>query len=376
MGKDLKGKELGSGVSQRKDGYYAARFTDHLGKRQQKLFKKLQECRKWLDEAKYQDSCNSSEFSSDITVDEWYNVWLEIKEKTVKESTYNRYIQEYKKDIKPIIGNVAISKVKPIHCQLILNHMAERECKSSSIEITRNTLYNLLEYAVNNDVIAKNPCNGTVKANIGKSSKSREAMTIDQQQKLLKFIYGSPYENQYRFVLQTGLRVGELAGLKWSDIDFGSNTLTVNRSLAYKSKKDGWIEGPPKSEAGLRTIPLTAEAVDILNSQKLKNDSIPVISMEWSDYVFLGKNGYPGQPSTYNMYLRRLCKKIGLPRISMHILRHTFATRCIEAGMKPKTLQKLLGHTTIAMTMNRYVSVTEAEKKKEIQNVESALNVS
>ncbi|MDD6810832.1 MAG: tyrosine-type recombinase/integrase [Lachnospiraceae bacterium] len=133
--------------------------------------------------------------------------------------------------------------------------------------------------------------------------------------------------------------------------------------------------GEPKSKSGYRTIPLTEEAIRILKDQKEKNKKIKVIPMEFSEYIFLCRKGTPIKNSTYDTALFKICDKVGMKRFSMHVLRHTFATRCIEAGMKPKTLQILLGHSNIGITMNLYVHTTEEEKQKEIELVAEALKV-
>ena len=186
---------------------------------------------------------------------------------------------------------------------------------------------------------------------------------------------GNAYEYQYRFLLQTGLRTGEMVGLKWSDVDWKKRTLTICRSMEYRHSTKEWRIGEPKSKSGYRTIPLTDEAMEILRLQKKKNKSISIIQIEWSEFIFLCRKGTPVKNSTYDTMLFKLCEKADLPKFSMHVLRHTFATRCIEAGMKPKTLQTILGHSNIGITMNLYVHTTEDEKHKEIDRIADALKV-
>ena len=267
MGKDLKGKELGKGITQESTGLYSARFVDRFGKRKHKRFKKLQECRAWIADATYVDE------HSDISM----------------------------------------------------------------------------------------------------PSEKKVALTRDIQKTFLQYAENQSYENQYRFILQTGLRTGELVGLKWEDVDFKSKTIQIRRSMEYRYSAKEWRIGEPKSKSGYRTIPLTEEAVAILKKQKEKNKRISEISTEWEEFVFLCRKGTPVKNSTYDTALFKICDKAKIPRFSMHILRHTFATRCIEAGMKPKTLQMLLGHSNIGITMNLYVHTTEEEKKKEMDLVAEAL---
>lgn len=375
MGKDIRGKELGVGISQRSDGFYVGRYTDKYGKRKQKLFRKLQECRQWLADSQYRDEHSNLNFPEEMTVKAWFDYWISMKKRTVRPNTVRNYTERYEHNIDPVIGKLLLSEVRPIQCQAVMNKMADGGYRTSTIYQARITLYNMLDYAYQNDVIMKNPCNGMVKSDIGKPSQKKEALTLERQKKFVKGIEGNTYEYQYKFLLQTGLRTRELVGLKWSDIDFDNRTVSICRSMEFRHSTGEWRIGEPKSKSGYRTIPLTDEAIEILKKQKQKNSNFKIIPLEWREFVFLCKKGTPVKNSTYDTMLFKLCEKIGIPKFSMHVLRHTFATRCIEAGMKPKTLQTILGHANIGITMNLYVHTTEDEKQKEIEKIAAALKV-
>lgn len=215
-----------------------------------------------------------------------------------------------------------------------------------------------------------------MKSDIGKESEKKEALTIETQRKFLEYATGNSYEDQFRFILQTGLRTGELVGLRWEDIDFKNKKMKITRTMEYRYSVGEWKVGPPKSKLGIRVVLLTDEAIAILKRQKEKNKDINVIPIEWVNQVFLCKRlGTPVKNSTYDTALFKICDKAEIKHFSMHVLRHTFAIRCIEAGMKPKTLQMLLGHSNIGITMNLYVHTTEEEKLKEIELVAKALKV-
>lgn len=375
MGKDLRGKELGEGIYQQPNGTYCARFVDKFGKRKSKRSKKLQEVRQWIAEATYIDEHSDLDQATDMLVDAQFDYWISIKKKTVRPNTVRNYTERYERNIKGVIGKKPLTEVKPIHCQKIFSDMAEEGYKTTTIYQTRIARYNMMDFAKENDIIINNPCKKSVKSDMGKPSDKKEALTIETQKAFLEAATGQSQENQFRFILQTGLRTGELVGLKWSDIDLKNKTVTISRTMEFRYKVGEWRVGPPKSKSGYRTIPLTDEVIRILKAQKEKNSKIKVIAMEWSDQVFLCRKGEPIKNNTYDTALFKICDKIGIKHFSMHVLRHTFATRCIEGGMMPKTLLKILGHSNIGITMNLYVHITEDEKHKEIDLVADALNV-
>lgn len=134
--------------------------------------------------------------------------------------------------------------------------------------------------------------------------------------------------------------------------------------MEHRHEFGEWRIGEPKTKSGVRDIPLTQEALRILKEQKNKIRRMKVISVDFSDQVFLCKDGTPTKNSAYDTKLYYYCGKIEMKHFSIYTFRHTFATRCIEAGMNPKTLQMILGHSNIGITMNLYVHVTDDEKER------------
>ena len=372
MGKSLKGKELGTGITQRKDGRYSAKFKSESGKRIEKYFDKLAEARKWLSEAKYEDSHGDISSSTDMTVDAWFNYWIsEIKVKTVRWSTLSSYKDRYNKNIKEIIGNMLVSDVKPMHCQNVLNVMDNNGYVGSSMARTKATLSAMFSDACENGLIAVNPVTKSVKCP-KKPEKNTRVLTLDEQERFLTAARESINYYHFLFILQTGVRSSELRGLKWGDVDFQNRIIHIRRNVTHDSNNNRFITGELKTSSGQRDIPMTKTAYDLLmdikGQQAVKKNR--VIQFEFADHVFLNRSGKLLPNSNYDRYLEKICDKAGIERISMHTLRHTFATRCIESGMKPKTLQKILGHANISMTMDLYVHVTEDEKEKEMQQFE------
>lgn len=375
MGKDLKGKELGVGICQIKNGKYVARFTNRNGKRIKKVFDKLQECRKWLADAQFEDEHGNVLQNENPTVDAWYRYWIDnVKGDNIRFNTRRNYNDRYKRNIKPMIGDMLLKDIKPLHCQNVLNQMADGYA-NSVIELSRIVMYAMFDSALENELILKNPVTKSVKCTSGRKSKRTRALTIEEQRIFLKIVKDTSNYNQYALILQTGLRIGEMIGLRWSDVDFENKILHIRRTMGYRHSAGEWRIGEPKTKNSIRDVPLTQEAVDILKNQKEKLKTLKVRPIEFSDSVFLSFDGTPTKNTAYDNRLRYYSDKAGIERFSMHTLRHTFATRCIEAGMKPKTLQMILGHSNIGITMNLYVHVTDDEKAKEIENIESCLKV-
>ena len=370
MGKDLKGKELGQGLSQRKNGMYSARFRGKSGKRAEKYFSTISEAKAWLINARYKDEHETVYAGSNMSVDAWFSFWLDdIKGEAIRYGTRQAYRTRYNSRIRSEIGRMALSEVRPFHCQRIINQAQEAGESEWSLKKIRVILKAIFEAAVDNMMIEKNPVTKNVKI-LRQEKKEPRVLTLSEQDELLRKASGSAHYDAFRFILETGVRGGELGGLRWEDVDIEGRKIRISHSLEYRTDIKKFVNNPPKTKSSVRTIPLTQAACDILvacqEAQRRMN-----IPDEFDGYVFLNSNGRPTHRGIYNRALRQIAKKMGVPSFSMHSLRHTFATRCMEAGVKPKTLQKLMGHSELGITMDLYVHVTEDEAEKEIRLFEN-----
>ncbi len=389
MGKNLKDKEVGMGICQRKDGLFVARFMNRFGKRVEKSFPTLPQARNWIDEARYLDKHSDSVLPTETTVDEWFNFWIKNIVGDLAPNTIRNYNERYKRNIKPIIGNFRLQDVKPLHCKIILNEM-EKDYSGSTIRQTYITMGTMFKSAQMNDLIIKHPMNGVRYTKPVRAVDDIRFLTVEEQEKFMEAAKRSHNYFQYALMLETGLRTGELIGLTWSEIDFERKTLTVNKTLEYRHKQGTWRAGPPKTPKSYRTIPLTKRAVAILEMVKSrigerKYSSATEQTLEYmdrhtgrkstlvmKDLVFINyRTGEPAKNSSYDTHLYKLCKEAGIKSFSMHVLRHTYATRAIERGVQPKVLQKLLGHASIKTTMDRYVHVTDESLANAIKQFEN-----
>lgn len=307
-----------------------------------------------------------------MTVNAWFDFWItEVKEKTTKINTVRNYKERYIRNIKDVIGNMVISEVKPLNCQMVLNQMLDKY-KSSTINQCRITMSNPFLYAVENFIIPYNLVIKSVKCPKKDKTKVR-FLTLDEQKKFLEVANGTSKFDQFAFILETGLRTGELIGLRWEDVDFKQRTINIQRSVYYKYDSAEFVVGEPKSEAGYRTIPLTQTAYNILLNRRKEAEQRKIFNLMYNNYVFLNKNGNLCKNSAYDEVLYHLADKAGMKRFSMHTLRHTFATRAVEANMNPKALQVILGHSNVSLTMGLYVHVTEDEKIKQMKKFEESI---
>lgn len=374
MGKNLKGKELGEGICQRKDGRYAVRFKGQSGKKYEKYFQELQDAKLWLEDIKYAENHSIFTNISTMTVNEWFNYWCnDVKDGTVKQRTLDHYMKSYRLYIQPKIANMKVCDVKTLHCQKILNELSNQGYKVTTIKNARKVMNLIFSEACNNELIEKNPCTKVKIGQLGEESQKVVALTLEEQKKLLDICTSHFWGNCFKFILQTGLRSGELLALQWSDINFKTKQININKTIMYNFKTKEWVVSTPKTKAGAREIPLTTEAIQILQNQKELISGLKLIQYEWKDNVFLSKKGEPINNTVLNGVLHKLCERAEINPYTVHSLRHTFATRCLEAGMKPKTLQEILGHTDISTTLNIYTHITNDEKEREINAVANYL---
>ena len=390
MGKNLKGKECGKGICQRKDGWYIARFTDKGGSRREKYFKTLPEAKNWLEDAKYENKHDMLFVPANMTVDTWFEYWIENIVGDLAPNTLRNYRERYKFNIQPIIGKMQLTDVKPMHCKIVLNAM-DKDYAGSTIRQTYICMGTMLKLALMNDLITKHPMNGVRYTKPVRAKDDIKFLTVEEQRKFLQVAKRSHNYYQYALILETGLRTGEMIGLTWDAIDWEKRTLTVNKTLEFRHNQKNWRAGPPKTQQSYRTVPLTNFAYEILqtvyeNSKNQKRAETLSQTLEYmdrhtgekstlvmSDLVFINwRTGEPAKNSSYDTHLYKLCDEAGIKRFCMHALRHTYATRAIESGMQPKVLHKLLGHASIQTTMDRYVHVTNDSMLSAISQFEAS----
>lgn len=273
MVKNLKGKECGKGIYQRKDGLYSARYYDKNGKRKEKYFDTLPEAKNWLADARYEERHCIIVTAPDMTVDKWFDYWIGNIVCDLAPNTKRNYRERYKWNIQPVIGAMCIGDVKPMHCKAVLNRM-ETTYAGSTIRQAYITMGTLFKSAVMNDIIAKHPMNGVRYTKPVRAVDDIKYLTVDEQEKFLEVAKRSHNYRQYALLLETGLRTAELIGLTWDSIDWKKRTLTVNKSLEYRHKQGYWRAGPPKTKKAIEPFRLLKRHILFLKAVMTKKTAV------------------------------------------------------------------------------------------------------
>lgn len=371
MGKSLKGKELGKGISQRKDGVYQARFINRFGKRQTIYAGTYTDITKKLRTAMYMDEKQINVVNSTMTLDEWYDSWITVCKTHCRDTTKRTYAIQYNR-LREELGWRKLSQLNLVILQDAFNQLAtdtmREDCKS--------LLVDMLNRAVETELLNKNIAFGINTIIDNEEKEEKRILSNEEIDILLKTSKGG---QTYAFIvvaLGTGMRMGEILGLTWDCIDFENGIIKVEKTLCYLPNNGNAIYEfhKPKTKAGRRNIPMTKDVRDILLKQKERKVRIearhkPKDGME--NLVFCSKTNKPIHESNVRSAIRYMVAKINRenPELDFqpftpHGLRHTFATKAIAKGMRPKTLQKILGHNSLQMTMDLYCHV-EADTLKE-----------
>ena len=370
-------------IRKRKDGRWEGRYTaghdpatgktiykNVLGKTQTEVREKLKRA---IEDSAKLDMSKVGQY----TVGQWMDVWFEnyakIKVRPSSHQTYRGYIENH---IKPNIGSIPLNKLTSLELQklykkLLGNGRVERiESKKQPKGLSAKTVRNInqiicsaLNLAIEQRLILTNPADACALPKL--EHREMKTLPVEQLTSFLREAKESGVFEMYYIELATGLRRGELLGLKWSDIDLEHGSLRVQRQIA---RIDGEIvEAPLKTKNAYRTLPLSADAIDVLKTQKKKCGN--------SQYVFPSPTGGPISPDSVLHMLHRVLERAGLPKVRFHDLRHTFATLALQNGVDIKTVSGMLGHFSAGFTLDTYAHVTTAAQKEAANTMGGVLRV-
>lgn len=401
--KDTKNRVLKEGEYQRANGTFEYKWRDKRGKRHSIYAKTLEELReKEIDVLRdVLDGIRAEK--SDLTINDLFHLWVQLK-RGLKENTFSNYKYMYTQFVEGDFGETLISELKRSDVRAFYNYLAdEQHLKANTIDNIHTVLHQVLELGVEDDYLRYNPSDNALKelrkAHNNDSAK-RRALTIPEQNLFEEFLSEQgQYHKWYPIfviLLWTGMRVGEITGLRWCDIDLENETIDINHTLVFfskgKSKGCKFAINTPKTEAGRRVIPMLPKVKEAFLMEKQFQEEIGLkctTSVDgYTDFIFINRFGGVQHQGTLNKALRRIIRDcnyevldkghtentVTLPRFSNHSLRHTFTTRMCEAGVNIKAMQDILGHADAETTMDIYAEATKDLKRSEMINFDEYFN--
>lgn len=389
--RDNKGRLLLTGECQEKDGSYTYRYTDKFGKRRKlsswrltksdvapphKKFKKsLREQEKEVQADVANGICNDG-----LTVNELVERYLALK-KGVKHNTQANYKFVQNVLEKEEFGRKTIDAVRLSDAKLFLIKLQADGRGYSSIHSIRGVLRPAFQMAVDDDMIRKNPFEFQLATVVVNDSVTREAITREEERKFLKFVkddshFSRYYEGIY-ILFKTGMRISEFVGLTLADVDLKKRTIDINHQLQRMRDGTKVIE-TTKTSAGTRVIPMTDDVYEcfckIINGRVAPKIE-PMID-GYTGFLYLDKNMQPMVAMHWEHYFKHICQKynkiyrVQIPKVTPHVCRHTYCSNMAKSGMNPKTLQYLMGHSDIGVTLNTYTHLGLEDAKRELDRVQ------
>lgn len=401
--KDNKNRVLKEGEYQRTCGTYEYKWRDKRGNRHSISAVTLEELReKEIDVLRdVLDGVKADK--NNLTINDLYNSWIQLK-RGLKDNTFSNYKYMYTQFVEPDFGKNKLVDLKRSDVRGFYNFLAEeRHIQVNTIDSIHTVLHQVLELGVEDDYLRYNPSDNALKE-LKKArnfeTKRRRALTVPEKELFESFLSKQgQYHRWYPIfiiMLYTGMRVGEITGLRWCDIDLEDETISVNHTLVYYDKRDEerctFSINTTKTKAGDRTIPMLPKVKDAFLMEKEYQEECGLRSKAvvdgYRDFIFVNRFGNVQHQGTLNKALRRIIRDCNydvldrdhsedvtiLPKFSNHSLRHTFTTRMCEAGVNIKAMQSILGHADAETTLDIYAEATKDLKKAELISFEKFFN--
>jgi len=393
MGKDLNGKELGKGLSQRKDGRYEARAVIN-GVKIDIYDMNLTALKKAFEIEKAKVLRDEKNIRPNVTFGEWYAEWFEKCKSPQLKSDVSRktYDRKVRNTYCKILHDKKMEDISQMHMQSATAELIESGYTDRSIKEALGIVYECMEIAIVNHIISTNPCVG-IKIQNANIRRERRVMKMWEQELFLEEVKNRYYYEAYKILLLTGMRIGEFSGLQWRDVDFENKVININRSMttAYIDGRKVEELTTPKTANSYRAIPFFGETEECFRNWKKKQDMYKKkLGDRWrarpelGDLVFTSTVGSPVTRYVIVHDINKVVQNINLKEISKafrenrepvlfehlhpHAFRHTFATRCFEKGLDPLFVQSIMGHANYSTTVS-YTHVLEDLRQREVAKV-------
>lgn len=393
MGKDLNGKKLGKGISQRKDGRYEARAVIN-GTKIDIYDMNLSALKKAFEMEKAKVLRDEKNVRPNVTFGEWYAEWFEKCKSPQLKSDVSRktYDRKVRNTYCKLLYDKRMEDISQMHMQTATNDLVEQGYTERSVKEALGIVSECMEIAIVNHIISTNPCTG-IKVQDANERRERRVMKVWEQELFLSEVKNRYYYEAYKILLLTGMRIGEFSGLQWRDIDFENKVINISRSM-----QTAYIDGrkieeltTPKTANSYRAIPFFGETEECLLNWKKKQDVYKEkLGDRWrarpelGDLVFTSTVGSPVTRYVIVHDINKVVQNINLKEISKafrehrepvvfehlhpHAFRHTFATRCFEKGLDPLFVQSVMGHANYSTTVS-YTHILDDLRQREVAKV-------
>lgn len=352
----------GENIRKRKDGRWEGRYVVKMGnvsKTRSIYATTYADVKRKLAKARTENIIPHRPTEFSILVNEIAESWLNEVYSTKKESTYIKYKTVYSKYIKEKIGTMKIGDITSESiCNIYLYECSESCKKSIHSVLNQIFTYGQIHYKIPDIKLDKIKCN--------KKEANVKTLNTSEQTKLIKYLYQDMdiYKFGIILCLNTGLRLGEVCSLKWEDIDFTSKSLHVNRTVQRlpekeNEKKTKLVELEPKTICSKREIPISDQIYELLLRYRTK------------DSIYVLNQNRPLDPRTYQNKFKKYLNDAGIEYHNFHVLRHTFATNCINSGTDVKSVSEILGHSDVKTTLNKYVHPSMEIKRNHLNHLDS-----
>lgn len=366
-------------VTQRKDGRYCAQVPigkDSNGKLKRRTVygKTATEVRSKVKQLTQSVAAGETTVQTDskIRIKDWSAQWIDIYCRELAPNTLNSYRTHLKTHINPMLGHIRLTSLTASDCQNFVNQLSDKALSAKTIANIHGTLHKLLDTAVQNELIAKNPSD----KNKLKKRVKPELHPLEESEltRFFETASGDKFEHLYQFDIFTGLRESELVAVSWTDIDFNNNILTVRHTLPLTA---GSCQFRPTKNRNTRTIPLCNAALHelkIIRQEQLEN------RIRYADFyqnpldlVFTHPDGSRFMQNNIYKHFKEIVRQVGRPEIRFHDLRHTYAVLNIAAGVDYKTISESLGHSSVAFTMDVYAFVSKRMQEEAAAKLDDIL---
>lgn len=401
--KDNKNRVLKEGEYQRSCGTYEFKWRDRRGKRHSISAITLEELREKEVDVLRDILDGVRVEKNNLIINDVYENWVQIK-RGLKDNTFSNYRYMYEQFVEPDFGKSKLVDLKRSDVRGFYNYLIEeRHLKVNTIDSIHTVLHQVIQLAVEDDYLRYNPADNALKelkkARNCKTEK-RRALTVPEQDLFEEFLSkNSQYHRWYPIftvMLWTGMRCGEITGLRWEDLDFDNDTISVNHTLVYYCTRteagQTFAINTPKTINSARTIPMLPKVKEAFLMEKAYQEEAGLRSTAvvdgYRDFIFVNRFGNVQHQGTLNKALRRIIRDCNfevldrdhsgnatlLPKFSNHSLRHTFTTRMCEAGVNIKAMQAILGHADAETTLDIYADATKELKRAELISFEEYFN--